>query len=509
MADRRQVQEDRRQMQDGDIACRSRSPARHIRNEIFDKFELKENPNTVTATAGGANGREYYSGVRNQSERFQSTQKLALVQLRESDTFQESPVKTPVSRTPIRTPVRNEATLSEIRNDSQEIMRSAHKGCVDKLQNSPAGVCLFCQSPTAGEPANRNAGLDCEACMFCHKPVVSGQDKGFYTPNKNEMLKMENSTAKITRRVEKSVEARIRTQINSDSKAVRGTPRKDSDSKAARGTPRKTGDFNASAGTNLWNAKQSTIRREYSARKTENLMSTAGSKEKNMMRSSGRKEKELPVWVTSQMPETKRQDSNISIEDGAKASQPKPKKHNFMGNFQDMMHDNAILEEKRKNLSLRPDFNIQEMFGMVNYNKNGFLTVEEFAIFVQKNPYLNLNASDIDLLFSRYDKDQDGVLSFHEFLSIFVPKTKEYRRNMMSRPEKGVGLFANLTCATQKMVKDLFKALVYIQINMEYNKADLSQGNWATSQKLFTYMDRYKDGFITYDEFERTLKDNG
>lgn len=59
--------------------------------------------------------------------------------------------------------------------------------------------------------------------------------------------------------------------------------------------------------------------------------------------------------------------------------------------MKDMMLDNKILEEKKKNLSLRPDFNVQELFAMINYNKNGYLSVCEFEIWVKKNPYMNLN----------------------------------------------------------------------------------------------------------------------
>jgi len=65
-------------------------------------------------------------------------------------------------------------------------------------------------------------------------------------------------------------------------------------------------------------------------------------------------------------------------------------------NMKDMMLDNKILEEKKKNLSLRPDFNVQELFGMINYNKNGYLSVVEFEIWLKKNPYMNLNLSDIE-----------------------------------------------------------------------------------------------------------------
>jgi len=200
--------------------------------------------------------------------------------------------------------------------------------------------------------------------------------------------------------------------------------------------------------------------------------------------------------------------TTISIEDGA-SNPNEPNTDKLMKNMKDMLLDSKILEEKRKNLSLRPDFNVQELFGMVNYNKNGFLSVVEFEIWSNKNPYLNLNLSDIELIFERYDRDKDGVLSFHEFMQIFSPKTREYKRNLINRAEKGNELFTDLTITTQKMVKDLFKTLIYIGINMEFNKQSISDGKWSKSDELFRYMDKFKDGFVTYEEFEQTLRDNG
>lgn len=146
---------------------------------------------------------------------------------------------------------------------------------------------------------------------------------------------------------------------------------------------------------------------------------------------------------------------------------------------------------------------------MINYNKNGYLSVVEFEIFINKNNYLNLNLSDIELLFERFDRDRDGVLSFHEFWTIFAPRTKEYARNLTRRLPKGNNHFNDLTMETQKLLKDLFKSVIYIQINMEYNKQDISQGKWSRSEELFKLLDMHRDGFITQHEFEQTLMENG
>lgn len=216
-----------------------------------------------------------------------------------------------------------------------------------------------------------------------------------------------------------------------------------------------------------------------------------------------------PAWVETNY---KGINHNISIEDGASdrfLSPTKSSAGNLVESCKDMVLDNKILEEKRKNLSLRPDFNVQEFFHMINYNKNGFLSIVEFEIFINKNQYLNLNLSDIELLFERFDRDRDGVLSFHEFWTVFAPRTKEYARNLTRRLPKGNNYFNDLTMETQKLLKDLFKSVIYIQINMEFNKQDISGGKWSQSEELFRLLDMHRDGFITYKEFEQTLIENG
>ena len=44
---------------------------------------------------------------------------------------------------------------------------------------------------------------------------------------------------------------------------------------------------------------------------------------------------------------------------------------------------------------------------------------------------------------------------------------------------------------------------------MEFNKQSISGGKWSKSDELFRYMDKFKDGFVTYEEFQQTLRDNG
>ena len=257
--------------------------------------------------------------------------------------------------------------------------------------------------------------------------------------------------------------------------------------------------------------KSSVSKERACKRTTEVKRSSSNIKQHENKRSTEKKtRKDFSKTDAAYIKSEKKNTTTISIEDGAfYQNQNEPQTAKMISNMKDMLLDSKILEEKRKNLSLRPDFNVQELFGMVNYNKNGFLSVVEFEIWSNKNPYLNLNLSDIELIFERYDRDKDGVLSFHEFMQVFTPKTREYKRNLINRAEKGNELFTDLTITTQKMVKDLFKTLIYIGINMEFNKQGISDGKWSKSDELFRYMDKFKDGFVTYDEFQQTLRDNG
>ena len=76
------------------------------------------------------------------------------------------------------------------------------------------------------------------------------------------------------------------------------------------------------------------------------------------------------------------------------------------------------LEELRKKLSLRNDFNLLDSFKIFDQNGRGFLTCGEFEKALISFG-INSSKNDIYLFFRRYDSDCDGLLRKYFVLLIF------------------------------------------------------------------------------------------
>merc|ERR1711935_834067 len=81
------------------------------------------------------------------------------------------------------------------------------------------------------------------------------------------------------------------------------------------------------------------------------------------------------------------------------------------------MGNQNALEKKRRNLWDTPDLQEGVLFDLLDVNKNGNLTVEDFHNFL--HPYLGKNRHKLvtsERLFRRLDEDQDGKVTYDEFV---------------------------------------------------------------------------------------------
>ena len=85
---------------------------------------------------------------------------------------------------------------------------------------------------------------------------------------------------------------------------------------------------------------------------------------------------------------------------------------------------NIIQAEKsneiyRKNLIENCDKN--ECFKIIAKKNNNFIEREDFIFFLQKNGKF-IQPFEINLLFERFDKNKDGIVSYEEFINEIQPK---------------------------------------------------------------------------------------
>jgi len=177
-------------------------------------------------------------------------------------------------------------------------------------------------------------------------------------------------------------------------------------------------------------------------------------------------------------------------------------------NLNDSIIDNKLLEEKRISLAMRYDFCLLELFTLIDSKRIQSLNLSDFEKFCYDNS-ISLDSEDLCMIIDRYDKDRDGTLQFSEFCDIFLPTTAEYRRTMQDRIQRGCYSFFDYTAVTQNSIRDLLRNIVTVEENFEDNKFRLSDGRVLTSDEIFLFLDKSKNGYVTLREFTNKLNDAG
>lgn len=132
----------------------------------------------------------------------------------------------------------------------------------------------------------------------------------------------------------------------------------------------------------------------------------------------------------------------------------------------------------------------------------------DFERFVYENA-VSLDSNDICVIIERYDKNRDGTLSFGEFSDLFLPSSREYRRTMQERVQRGIYSFYDFTAVTQNSIRDLLRSIVTVEENFEENKFRLSDGRVLTSDEIFAFLDKWKTGSVTLSDFRSKLNEAG
>jgi hypothetical protein len=100
-----------------------------------------------------------------------------------------------------------------------------------------------------------------------------------------------------------------------------------------------------------------------------------------------------------------------------------------------MCETEGTLERKRRELALRSDFNMCDIYKLLINLKEGKRGVdcEDLFAAVTGNLELVITKDEVFIIFYKLDKDGDGVLNYSEVTDCFMPREAEYAVLINSR----------------------------------------------------------------------------
>jgi len=95
--------------------------------------------------------------------------------------------------------------------------------------------------------------------------------------------------------------------------------------------------------------------------------------------------------------------------------------------FKDSIFLERELESAKIELALKPDFNLLDMFRMLDPFHRGYFQQQDLADNLSRHLQLDMVSNDDTyLFFQRYDRNRNGKITFSEFCQAVTPISKEY-----------------------------------------------------------------------------------
>lgn len=177
----------------------------------------------------------------------------------------------------------------------------------------------------------------------------------------------------------------------------------------------------------------------------------------------------------------------------------------------DMAEIEGQLEQKRRELALRSDFNMcdaYKMFTQLDASKRGVDCDDLFATMVH-NLELTITKDEVFIIFYKLDKDGDGILCYSEVCDCFVPRENEYATLINSRG----GFYGNesdphkfFEGTTRDMLKRFIRGFVECEVSIELVRQRIINKSGIKLDMAFNVLDKEDKGYVTLDDIRSFLK---
>ncbi len=195
--------------------------------------------------------------------------------------------------------------------------------------------------------------------------------------------------------------------------------------------------------------------------------------------------------------------------------------YTFESYIEDLIHLITNFEQMKNILSVTNDIVIIELFYLFdNDKKTGKIDKESFTETIKKFGIQNIfnKSKEIDLIFKQYDTDNDGVLDFDEFYSIFMPLEFEFARLMRNKLVnqnisvdnystygKNKNYNIKLSRNSISLLTKFFTLLIETELKIESNRAKLNSNPLFSTYEEFCKIKDPITNHVNYDSLTNFL----
>jgi len=169
------------------------------------------------------------------------------------------------------------------------------------------------------------------------------------------------------------------------------------------------------------------------------------------------------------------------------------------------------LEAAKNKLALQEDFNTLDCFRCFDLTEKGYIgklelkdALNDVDIFPTSN--------ELYLIQKRYNKDQDGLLKYHEFIELLKPKDAVYASLLTGRRPTYADredLSLVFTSYTVELLRKVLNKVIENEYHSEKIRQRLSRRPLFDSFEAFEALDKNNNGSISKNEFRELLADHG
>ena len=189
-----------------------------------------------------------------------------------------------------------------------------------------------------------------------------------------------------------------------------------------------------------------------------------------------------------------------------------PEEKYFIEYLENILGNEVLIERKKIELSLRSDFNIEDCIQIFKTNgMNDQIISKEDFIYGSQTLDLKFNTEEIELIFFKYDLENNGYLTFYDFFDMIVPFSCKYREmveNRLSMPYKPKYKTNEIFLgSTINYLKEVLQCICISETNLEKDRHKLKKYlNYMNLDKIFSKIDANKKGFIVAKDLLNYLK---